>query len=391
MFKFNRGQTDVLNEFDKFMKFGNDQVFQFAGNPGTGKSAILNEIIRRSGIPPHRVAPMAFMGAAAMVMRTKGLTNAKTIHSWLKRPVDKPVGRMNEYYNRPDTDVYFEDIDLRDIDMIIVDEGGTVPLELKNTILRHGIPVVVAGDLDQLPPVEGDPAFLFSGTVHKLTEIMRQGKGSNIVQLSQLAKAGKPIPIGNFGDIMVIYDDEVTDDMIRQSEMLLCGKNETRDMHNKYIREQICGYNTDIPQYMERLICRRNNWHIESNGISLANGLVGHVTNYPDPSRFDGKTFGIDFRTSIIPCMFNDLSCDYKYFTAPSERRKYMKYDKYNKGEKFEFAYTITTHLAQGSQFRTGMYFEEYMHPSINNKLNYVGITRFSKHCIYVKRRRKFR
>ena len=62
---------------------------------------------------------------------------------------------------------------------------------------------------------------------------------------------------------------------------------------------------------------------------------------------------------------------------------------KFSKGNKFEFGYAITTHMSQGSEFNNGIYIEEYLNPSINNKLNYVGLTRFKNFCIYVKHRPK--
>ena len=42
----------------------------------------MNEIIKRLGMSIADVMPTAYTGAAAIVMRTKGLYNAKTIHSW---------------------------------------------------------------------------------------------------------------------------------------------------------------------------------------------------------------------------------------------------------------------------------------------------------------------
>lgn len=60
---------------------------------------------------------------------------------------------------------------------------------------------------------------------------------------------------------------------------------------------------------------------------------------------------------------------------------------RFSKGNKFEYGYAITTHMAQGAEFDHGIYIEEYLNKNINRNLNYVGITRFRFHCIYVKRR----
>ena len=84
--------------------------------------------------------------------------------------------------------------------------------------------------------------------------------------------------------------------------------------------------------------------------------------------------FLMDFKPDLLDAYFKDLECDYEYFTAPYEKREYIKNSKYHKGEKFEFAYAITTHISQGSQFNNGIYFEEYLNRDINNKLNYTII-----------------
>ena len=56
-----------------------------------------------------------------------------------------------------------------------------------------------------------------------------------------------------------------------------------------------------------------------------------------------------------------------------------------------EYAYASTVHLSQGSEYKYGTYFEEYMSPTIQNNLNYTAITRFKSSMVYVKRRPKFR
>ena len=75
-------QSLVKDCFDWFY-FKNDLVFEYAGGPGTGKSFVLDYIIRYLGINREQIAPMAYTGAAAVNMRTKGLLNAGTIHSWI--------------------------------------------------------------------------------------------------------------------------------------------------------------------------------------------------------------------------------------------------------------------------------------------------------------------
>ena len=64
----NEEQEKVVQEAIRFYKHSSEQVFQFTGPPGTGKSVVLSEILKRLKLPLTEVAPMAFTGAAAIVM-----------------------------------------------------------------------------------------------------------------------------------------------------------------------------------------------------------------------------------------------------------------------------------------------------------------------------------
>ena len=160
---------------------------------------------------------------------------------------------------------------------------------------------------------------------------------------------------------------------------------------NKYIREELLGITSKIPQYGERVVCRKNNRFIEVDKINIANGLVGTVVNFPDVSTFDGKTFKMDFLPDFLNNSFRQLTCNYKYFNASYKERERIKMNRYELGEMFEPGYCITTHMSQGAQWPRVIYIEEYLHSDINNKLNFVGVSRARQQLIYVKKKPKWR
>ena len=81
--------------------------------------------------------------------------------------------------------IFIPKTSLPGIDLIIVDEAGMVPLEMRKVIDSMGIPVIAAGDIDQLPPVVGKAGYLTDPSrIHKLTEIMRQATDNTIIQFS---------------------------------------------------------------------------------------------------------------------------------------------------------------------------------------------------------------
>lgn len=392
-------QQKIVDEAVNWFYNSPEQIFQFAGNPGTGKSVVMNAILQSINLKDDEVAPMAYIGAAAINMRLKGMKNAKTIHSWIYEPVETPImdrnGNIvyNQYFNRPEVRMTFRQKSLPEIELFAIDEGGTVPLKMRNDILRSGKKVLVAGDLDQLPPVSDTPAFLTDGRVYVLDEIMRQAKNSAIIYLCQRAKRGLPIHTGVYGNEVIVMEEKdfdiIAPQVFKTAGVVLCGKNETRTKYTDIIRHQILGKTSILPDMGEKVICRKNDWRMSSGGINLTNGLCGRVMNQPDVSSFDGKCFKINFMPDLNPVPFIDVPVDYEFFTADSARRKDMKAFNYCNGEAFEFGYVQTVHLAQGSQWRTGVYFEEFL-PSNNNQLHYTALSRFQSKCIYVKKNRKY-
>jgi exodeoxyribonuclease-5 len=340
---------------------------------------------------------MSYIGAAVINMRNNGLLNAKTIHSWIFDIIETPMidksGKQvyHSYYGTPVyTSKFVPKDELPGIKLIIIDEGSCVPMSLKQYIEKFNIPILVTGDIDQLPPVADRPAYLYdSRKVKRLTKVMRQAEQSYIVQLSQRCKMGLPINIGYYGDVLVIYEEDLTDDMIKCADIIICGKNKTKYEMNKRIRQDILGIKSTLPVYGDRLICRKNNWRLSEGYLNLANGLIVQSLSTINVTDFDEK--GMTFNMSVSPIQdnsitFSDIQANYKYYSGNEEDRRKIKIDKYSIGELFEPAYTITAHLSQGSQFANVIYLEEYM-GDISNKLNYVGVSRATNSLIYVKKR----
>ena len=399
MIEFTAQQERVIQEGVDWFKNSSEQTFEIAGEAGTGKSVVLNEIIRRLGLEDFEYMPMAFTGQAAIVMRLKGFTKAKSIHSSLYKLIIVPKVdengniMMDSKLNIPITTKKFIMKDVSDISplvkLFVIDEGYMVDANMRKTIESFGRKVLVAGDDGQLPPIGGDPGYLTGYGVHRLTDLMRQAEGSPIIYIAHRARQGLPIHCGIYGNNVLVIDDvDLRPQMIAMSQSIVCGTNYTRDMMNKFVREQLRGIHSDLPAHGERMICRDNNWDIERDNISLANGLIGTVVNMPSVYGFDDKhkTFVIDFVPDLWPVKFENIKVNYEYYKAPYEERKVLKLNKWSKGEKFEFAYATTAYLTQGAEFHTGMYIEEFLRPNVQNQLNYTGITRFKNNLIYVKK-----
>lgn len=399
MFELNEGQKYIVNEAVNWYYNSYDQVFQYSGGPGTGKSVVLMEIIKRLGLDIlTEVCPMSFIGSASLVMRMKGLFTARTIHSWLYQV--KAVDALDEngnvimdtLLNKPIKVPKFIPVDYLDprIKLIVIDEGYTVPLSMRAQLEKFGLKILVCGDRYQLPPVGDQPAFLTSGNIYYLNEVMRQQGRDDIIYLTNRVRAGLPLLNGYYGNSLVINYNDLTDNMLLWADQVICCKNKTRDDLN-YKMRGILGYNSNLPQYGEKVVCRKNNWlegiPFDNGGeLNLVNGLIGNVASNPDVSTFDGKLFSMDFVPSLVPNVtFNQTRCNYKYMMSDYQNRNAIKNNRYEVGNMFEYAYAITDHVAQGSQWHRVVYIEERMHPDIQTNLNVVGASRADQQLIYVK------
>lgn len=403
MIIFTPEQEKVIQEAINWFYNSSEQVFEISGGAGTGKSVVINEIIKRLKLYDWQYYSGAYTGTAAIVMRTKGLINARTLHSIFyelvqKVVIDKETGLpvMNSKLNTPK--VYFDFVPIpvgsiqEEIKLIVIDEGYMVPDYMKNDILKHGIKVLVCGDAQQLPPVKANPAFLTGNNIHWLTQIMRQNQDNPIVYLANRAIQGLPIHCGTYGNnAIVIESKDLNDQMLLNVGNILCGSNRSRDIFNRYIRK-LLNRHDNIPEYGDRVICRKNDWTINIDNISLANGLQGYIVSPigPDVMHPKSKTLvSMSFLPDLLNIPFEYLSVNYTYITSNHEDREKMKNNRFIKGELFEYAYAITTHLSQGSEYNSGIFYEEYMGRD-QNSLVYTGITRFRNYMIYVKPTRKF-
>ena len=401
----NKGQQRIHDAALHNLYTGHNLVYEYGGAAGTGKTYTLYQICKDSGIPMSRILPMAYTGAAATVLRKKGFPSATTLHSGLYTAIEVAnpnfkkildADQINHEFGLPNMSPtitkFVPKKALPNIDLIVIDEGRMVPLYMKDIIESYGIPIIVTGDYNQLDPVGDSPAYLVDN-YDILDEIMRQDEQSAIVYIAHRILRGEPIDTGNYGNqVLVIEEDDLSDAMILASNLVICGTNATRDIWNTYIRENLLGFHGNLPNYGERLICRKNDHCTEVDGIELSNGLIGFAANQPDASGFDGRSFYLDFLPDILVSPFRNLVCDYEYFSSPAKVRLHYN-NPYNHGQRFEYGYCITTHLSQGSEANRGIYIDEWMgkgDPEMQKKLQYTGVTRFKESMIFVKRKRRY-
>ena len=400
--QLNKGQQAAFNAAIDWYYNSSSTLFQIASEAGCGKSVLVGEIVKALKLKQDELLPMAYTGQAAIVMRTHGLPNACTCHAGLFNPVQVAMrdenGKviMDEQLNVPIVTYQFVPKDFRNtnIKLIILDEAWMIPKSFKKHIDDTGIKVIATGDQGQLPPIDEEPGYLVDGNIFYLTELMRQSSDSALVYLAHRARRGVPLEYGLYGnDVLVISEDELSNDMISRANIVLCGKNVTRNTINNRVRREIKGLYVSNPVYGERIICRKNNWSKNIGNIALVNGLVGTVCAPPDISTYDKvrHTVKVDFLPDLCPVPFNQLEINYLFLNYEDQKMKTrLRKSPFTRGELFEYSYASTVHLSQGSEYSCGIYIEEFLGKDIEAALNYTAITRFKHKLIYVKHTPKF-
>ena len=360
--KLNEQQAQAIEALRKWWYNGNKQVFQISGAAGTGKTTLIRYLINEIKLEHDEVLFTAFVGKATLAMTRNGL-NAKTLHSAICYCKDEPVldenGNVVTEYNRRVTKRVFtrrKKIDPR-IRLIVVDEGSMVPAKMADWLLKFKVPIIVLGDLNQLPPVIGDSFFLKEPDV-VLTQIMRQSSESPIPYFAQnvLQNGTKclcpGLQIGN--KINVLSKADITPELLKDYDVIICGTNKTRNNLNTYIRERIYGRTQEYPVIGDKLICRENDWTFSVDDVYLINGLIGYVTDI-DLESISDYTMKIDFKPEFMDNEFKNVTLDRIYMgLSPNDKRFYR-----SNYHKFEYGYAITCHLSQGSQYNRVLVFNE--------------------------------
>lgn len=351
----------------------------------THNTTLVRYLIEQLGLELSDVAFTAFMGKAAMQLSRNGLP-AQTIHSLIYRcekvcEYDEDGHIVLNDKGKPKQVFKFV---LRDKlqtkpKLIIVDEASMVNKEMGEDLLSFGIPIIALGDLNQLPPVFGNPFFLKTPN-YNLTQVMRQEEGDPIVYLAHKVLNDEKLKPGVYGRSCILKREDMDLFNLDKSDIVLTCTNRLRYEVNDFFRTEIKKFpRTDFPYVGEKVICRKNNWSRSLDDITyLTNGTTGTI-EYIDKESFNGKELKIDFKPDYTQKSFKNLKIDFRQLFSNGDNDA----NTFGVGrDKFEFAYAITVHLSQGSQYPKVVFMREdnmARNKEYWKKLQYTAITRAIK------------
>lgn len=361
-------QDQALKAIAQWLKTGSPQVFRLFGYAGTGKTTLARHLAE--GIDGD-VCFGAFTGKAALVMRSKGCRDATTIHSMIYRPKrtaaeDEEEESFSFALNRQS--------EAAKADLIVIDECSMVDEELGKDLLSFGKPTLVLGDPAQLPPVKGGGFFTECEPDIMLTQVHRQAADNPIIRLSMEIREGRELPIGDHGETRIIRRRDITADRILAADQVLVGRNKTRHLYNKRIRE-LRGYTSPTPEVGEKLVCLRND-----KAKGLQNGGLFRVTRVKDPKggflKFDLAPEETSERRRIAASVWP------AFFEGGEEA---LSWALRRKSDEFDYGYALTVHKAQGSQWDDVVLFDEgFAFREHRARWLYTGVTRAAERLTVV-------
>lgn len=341
---------------------------------GTGKSTLVQYIIKELHIPDHLIAYVAYTGKASLVLQQKGCPGATTAHRLLYYSKELPDGtfvhKPREYPERP-------------LKLIIVDEVSMLEKEQWEILMKWRIPVIALGDPFQLPPIHEDNGVLAHPHIF-LDQVMRQAQDSEIIRLSMDIREGKSLSCYNGKDVCITSKSKIADQLLLKADQVLCGKNVTRFDLNQRIRRAIWGDKYQIaPIKGDKIICLKNYW----NYGNLTNGTMGTLGKFVTMDSRSLKPMMLANFKSDIGDEYTVLNMDYKIFTEGKttvNQDNWREFHRDIRPMEFDYGYAITVHKSQGSEFDKVILFNEYLGNDREHYLRwlYTGVTRASKKLI---------
>jgi exodeoxyribonuclease-5 len=411
----NESQQDGLRKTIMWWKFQpNKQYFKIFGYAGTGKSYLVNFIIKSLGLSFYdNVRFCTFTGNAAFNLIKKGNKSASTIHKLI---YDCTIEEVPQYKKNPETGIneivgYKKVIHTQkkvslpsEVKLIVVDEASMASNELIEDLLSFKIKTIFLGDPGQLSPINGTNKYMVEPDV-LLEEIMRQDDDSYIVDASFAVRNQEPLAYGIYGDknefavvpALELDDEDEAEVYYNFATQIICGKNNTRKKINNLARS-FKGLHGKLPVIGDKVVCTANNWVLTAwspkleTHVPLVNGTVGYVTEIKGISRSQ-QVFYMSFKLDFDEgCVFDNIPVSFYNFD-PAASKPVMSKNPLNKINVFDFGYAITCHKAQGNQYKNVLIIAEKIcfkddHTGIDfdeeSKWLYTAITRAEKKAVII-------
>ncbi len=399
--KLEKSENIVLTEEQKeaIFSINENNVNIITGGPGTGKTTIIKFIISVMKSVGKTILVAAPTGKAAKRITEVTGHKASTIHRLLE------INKYNDNNTNEINRAIYQEIELLDCDILVVDEASMIDIYLMNYIVKAisvGIKIIIIGDKDQLQSV--GPGSILKDLIESqafnvkiLNTIFRQANRSNIIINAHRV---------NNGDEFQIFDGKDSDGLNYLKDVEFIESNSPIDMRNKLINllnniedKDEFFLNSQILSITKQGMCgtielNKTVQEVVNKKTEYINTKKVGNTEYREFDRimqikndYDKRLVNIDGSQEIG--IFNgetgyikDIDNTNKYLTIAFDDGKEADYV-YEDLQNIFLSYVITVHKSQGSEFDTVI----LVVPNANNLLLrrnvlYTAITRAKKKLI---------
>jgi exodeoxyribonuclease-5 len=433
-------QEELIGSLAAFI--GSDdlrEVMLIRGYAGTGKTTLVNSMVRTLHGMKQRVVLLAPTGRAAKVLNAYTGYPAWTIHKKIYRQKSGSDGLGSFVLDR----------NLHKDTMFIIDEASMIGNKTGESMFGTGnllsdlihyvesgtnCRLVLIGDTAQLPPVGLDvsPALdrrvleSFSYTVREstLVEIVRQAAGSGILQnatairqhitsdrirIPQLAVPPEADISRIGGAELLDLLGESYDTAGEEQTIVVTRSNKRANRFNAGIRSQILWKEEQIGRGDLLMVVKNNYfWKDEEKKLDfIANGDIGRIQRVIGFEELYGLKFAtvelsfIDYDDARVEArilldvldvdgpalpqdihrnLYASIMEEHPELTNRKKRAEYISTDPYFNALQVKFAYAVTCHKAQGGQWKNVFldqgYFTEDMISRDYLRWLYTGFTR---------------
>lgn len=340
-------------------------VLVITGGPGTGKTTIINAIIKLCEAEGYEIELAAPTGRAAKRMEEATGHKAQTIHRLLG------INFVNEN-SRTQTFEKDEENPL-EADVIIIDESSMIDILLMHSLLKAiplGTRLIIVGDSNQLPSV--GPGNVLRDIINsdvikvcKLTEIFRQAQESAIVTNAHRINKG-----------------EYPNLKQKDKDFFFMRRNTAQDLSSLIVSL----VSVRLPKYLScdpiRDIQVLTPMRKSPLGVTALNALLQEALNPPSQNKREKEFRGIKFREGdkvmqiknnynaewkIVETgkvvedgvgVFNGdegiityMDLDNEYVEILFDDNKIVHYD-FTQMDEIDLSYAVTIHKSQGSEYK---------------------------------------
>lgn len=404
-------QSEAMKKVAAFIcENTNDIIFLMTGYAGTGKTTLINSVVKTLDMLRMRAVLLAPTGRAAKVLTGFTGKQAFTIHKKIYRQKSAKDGMGSFVLDRNLQKETYYIVDEASMvsnsqnDLSLFGSGKLLDDLIEYVYSGTNCKLMIVGDAAQLPPVGSvlSPAldsemlkdFGFAIMTAELRDVVRQSEDSGILmnatkirlQIAENNLSRPSIDCRSYKDVRRISGEEIIEEITTsygscgvEGTIIVVNSNKQANRYNQGIRNSIFFREEEISPG-DLVMVVKNNYSLmdEEEGPGfIANGDIAEIRRirkYEEKYgfrfadmllRFTDYNYEVESKVLLdvlhldspsLPMdkqkeLFNNVLSDYIHIKTRRKQLEGVKNDPYFNALQIKFSYAVTCHKAQGGQW----------------------------------------